>query len=171
MKHLFLILFVFFTTICNAFAQVKEVTNSFPFYEHVVTSVGTPTELKAKVLNWSRSSIKKTELIIKEETSELLIIDGNSWISKGQMGVCPVTFHFNLKFEFREGRFKCTTNVTKAMVQDGMLPRYLDQFKHYCARPTNSPRREKEIEIFHQKLLTWLESIDTFSTVAESNDW
>lgn len=150
--------------------RVKEQYNSFPYYEYVVISDGSPFDLKNKVLNWSKTNYDRTEFIVKNE-GEAIVIDGNTWISKGQMGVCPVTFHFTMRFEFKEGRFKCIAQATKAMIQDGMLPRYVDQFRLYCARPTNSARRDKEIEIFHKKLLTWMEDISNSSIESQETDW
>lgn len=170
MKRFFIALSAIVFVAQIAFAEVKEVTNSFPYYEYVVSVEGTPSELKNKVINWSKTTYDRTEFIVKDD-AESVTIDGNSWISKGEMGVCPVTFHFTLKFQFKDGRFKCIAQATKAMVQDGMLPRYLDQFKKYCARPTNSARRDKEIEIFHQKLLTWMEDASKATSEQPESDW
>lgn len=169
MKKFITALMLCFVSIFS-FSEVKEQYNSFPYYEYIVSIDGTPIDLKHKVLNWSKTKYDRTEFIVKEE-SEMVVIDGNTWISKGEMGLCPVTFHFTMKFEFKEGRLRCVTEVTRAMVVDGMLPRSIDQIKKYTARPTNSKRRDKEIETFHQKLLIWMEDISEASTELPESDW
>lgn len=170
MKRYFVALSAILLMAQIALAEVKEQHASFPYYEYVVTSEGAPSELKNKVLNWSKSKYDRTELIVKSE-GESVVIDGSTWISKGEMGVCPVTFHFSMKFEFREGRFKCVTEVTKVMVTDGMLPREVNQMKQYSAKPTNSSRRDKDIEKFHQKLVLWMGDASEASSEQPESDW
>ena len=170
MKKKFLCLAVSLLLALVAYGEVKEQHATFPYYEYVVSSNGTPADLKNKVLNWSKTEYDRTEFYVIEE-GDAVVIDGKSWISKGEMGVCPVTFHFTMKFEFKDGRFKNVTRVTKAMVQDGMLPRVLDRMKYYTSETNNSRNRARDLEIFHQKLLKWIEDISTTSAEQPNSDW
>ncbi len=151
------------------FGEVKEQHASFPYYEYVVTAEGTSSELKNKILNWTKAGYDRSEFIVKS-VGESVVIDGNAWISKGEMGVCPVTFHFTMTFEFKNGRFKCVTEVTEVMVKDGLLAREVNQIKQYSVK-NNTSRRNKDIETFRQKLMLWLDDASYESSETPESDW
>jgi len=167
MKKIFLLMFGIGVA-TNIYAiEVKEKANNYPYFEHIITTGLSIDNMKAQVINWAQLSESRTTLNYSD-SGESVIVTGTTWISKGQMGLCPVTFDFTMNFEFRDGRYKCATTVNKVTVQDGNLPRYLDRTKYYADKRTSAV--EKDIETFHKKIQQWFDNISKVSTT-NNEDW